>query len=205
MKQNNMSLAVRSNRFEPQDSLDDFPTPPWATRALLKHILSDQKCSELNALEPACGRGFMSETLKEYFLKVHSSDIHEYGYGAVVNFLDDDYKTEADWLITNPPFKNAEEFIHKGLQITRIGVAVLVRTVFIESIGRYNRLFSKCPPNIVAQFAERVPIVKGRLDRSISSATGYAWLIWNKKNDDYTRVAWIPPCRTLLEKDSDYP
>ena len=38
-------------------------------------------------MEPACGRGFMAEVLKEYFLKVDASDIHDYGYGEVKNFL----------------------------------------------------------------------------------------------------------------------
>jgi hypothetical protein len=30
----NRSSAVMQQRSEPHDSLDDFPTPPWATRAL---------------------------------------------------------------------------------------------------------------------------------------------------------------------------
>jgi hypothetical protein len=32
------SYAVMSNRIEAVDSLDMFPTPPWATRALVKHM-----------------------------------------------------------------------------------------------------------------------------------------------------------------------
>ena len=34
MKQNT-SYAVMAQRAEAKDSLDDFPTPPWATRALI--------------------------------------------------------------------------------------------------------------------------------------------------------------------------
>ena len=36
--------------------------------------------------------------------------------------------------------------------------------MFIESVGRYDRLFQKHPPAKFAQFTERVPMVKGRLD-----------------------------------------
>ena len=204
MNQHNVNISARSKRVEPLNSLDDFPTPPWATRALMKHVLSDQACSGMEVIEPACGRGHMSETLKEYVLKVHSSDIFNYGYGGVADFLHEDYTVKSDWLITNPPFKHAEEFIQKGLTLADVGVAVLVRTVFIESVGRYKRLFSKRPPSLIAQFSERVPIVKGRLDRTVSSATGYAWLIWNKKSQKSSRVVWIPPCRSVLELDSDY-
>jgi hypothetical protein len=31
--------AVMAQRREPPDSLDYFPTPPWATRALFRHVL----------------------------------------------------------------------------------------------------------------------------------------------------------------------
>jgi hypothetical protein len=37
-KWQNTSYAVMAQRIEAQDSLDDFPTPPWA-RALKEHIL----------------------------------------------------------------------------------------------------------------------------------------------------------------------
>ena len=30
-----------AQRIEAQDSRDDFPTPPWATRALLSHVLGE--------------------------------------------------------------------------------------------------------------------------------------------------------------------
>jgi hypothetical protein len=50
-----------------------------------------------------------------------------------------------------------------------------------ESSGRYEGIFSRTPPAAFAQFVERVPMVKGRLDRKASTATGYAWLIWDKQ------------------------
>ena len=79
----NTSHAVMAQRFEPKNSLDDFPTPPWATRALLEHVLAGKEISKINCWEPACGRGYMAEPLKEYFQSVHASDIHDYGYGEI--------------------------------------------------------------------------------------------------------------------------
>ena len=81
---------------------------------------------------------------------------------------------------------------------------MLTRTVFIESIGRYERIFSKEPPTKVAQFSERVPMVKGRLDRKASTATGYAWIVWEKGGSRPTELMWIPPCRPSLEREGDY-
>lgn len=200
----NRSHAVMAQRVEAGDSLDDFPTPPWATRALLEHVLeSDVK--NKSCLEPACGRGYMASPLAEYFQSVDASDVEDYGYGRVANFMESSCAPGSyDWVITNPPFRLAEGFIQRGLEIAREGVAMLTRTVFIESIGRYERLFNVLPPTHFAQFTERVPMVKGRVDRKASTATGYAWLVWKKPTSDRTELVWVPPCRKRLERANDY-
>jgi hypothetical protein len=93
----------------------------------------------------------------------------------------------------------------RALDLTREGVAVVVRSVFIESVGRYHNLFEKRPPSKIAQFTERVPMVKGRLDQSATTATSYAWLVWQRDLDlGCPRLIWVPPCRKRLERSSDY-
>jgi hypothetical protein len=201
----NRSNAVMATRIEGKESLDDFPTPPWATRALIEHLIGGEGLRSQVCLEPACGAGHMAKVLSEYFGSVKASDIHPYGYGAVMDFLAMRHETSScDWVITNPPFRLGEEFINLSLKLARRGVAMLTRTVFIESVGRYQRLFSRTPPACVAQFTERVPMIKGRLDRSASTATGYAWLVWEKDSSDGTALVWIPPCRKHFERDEDY-
>lgn len=203
----NRSHAVMAQRAEAADSPDDFPTPPWATRALLEHVIKDGHSLEKSTvLEPACGAGHMARVLQEYFKIVKASDAYSYGYASVRNYLEVPYEANAaDWVITNPPFRLAEEFVHRSLLVARVGVAVLVRTVFIESSGRYRALFERRPPTKFAQFVERVPMVRGRLDRKASTATGYAWLVWEKNTTTaFPQLVWIPPCRKRLERDSDY-
>ena len=52
----NTSHAVMAQRTESPDSLDDFPTPPWATRAFVEHVLGGKASTGgLHVLEPACG------------------------------------------------------------------------------------------------------------------------------------------------------
>ena len=195
-----------AQRVEAKDSPDDFPTPPWATRALIEHVLDDKGALvTLSCLEPACGEGHMAKVLKEYFGEVRCSDAHEYGYGLVRDFLTQPYETNAcDWVITNPPFRLAEEFLLRALNVARKGVAILARTVFLESIGRYKAIFLETPPGKFAQFSERVPMVKGRLDSKASTATGYAWFVWEKELLGAPRLMWVPPCRKALERVGDY-
>src|SRR6516225_1748443 len=203
----NTSHAVMAQRAELKNSLDDFPTPPWATRALIEHVVvAKSALSSMTCLEPACGRGHMSVVLAHYFREVVSFDVFDYGFGGVADFLKAKHAPQSfDWVITNPPFRLGEEFINRSLKIARHGVAMLTRTVFIESVGRYERLFRSNPPSQFAQFTERVPMVKGRVDKKASTATGYGWLVWEKERlGDGTELVWIPPCRKALEREGDY-
>lgn len=201
----NTSHAVMAQRHEAADSPDDFPTPPWATRALIEHVIGRDRVRGLACLEPACGRGYMARTLAEYFGQVDAADAYHYGFAPVRDFLTYPYEAKShDWVITNPPFRLAEEFVDRALVVARKGVAILARTVFLESVGRYENIFSKQPPSIFAQFAERVPMVKGRVDRKASTATGYAWFVWEIGAPAAPCLAWVPPCRRDLERDADY-
>src|SRR3974390_1738391 len=110
------SHAVMAQRAEHKKSLDDFPTPPWATRALVEKVIGAETVRNLTCLEPACGRGHMSVALAEYFSTAESRDVFDYGFGAVADFLKAKQpKGSVDWVITNPPFRLAEEFILPAL------------------------------------------------------------------------------------------
>ena len=207
----NTSHAVMAQRKEPTDSLDFFPTPPWATRALMEHGIYKEFYQDEVCLEPAAGQGHMSGVLGEYFDTVIARDIHDYGAGIETrDFLDDGTLFESqqdsvDWVITNPPFNLAIDFVKRGLAIAQVGVAVLVRTNWAEGVARYKELFDLSPPYYWAVFTERVPMHKGRVDPKGSTATSYSWAIWLKRYATFnTRLIWIPPCRKELERPEDY-
>jgi hypothetical protein len=131
--------------------------------------------------------------------------VHDYGEGfAIEDFLFPGTLPQVDFTFMNPPFRLAEQFIERALETSRIGCAAILRSAFLEGVGRFGRLFSERPPAYVLQFVERVPMVKGRVDPEAASATSYAWLIWFKGDTD-TRLRWLPPCRKRLERDVDYP
>lgn len=198
----NTSPAVMQHRSEAHDSLDDFPTPPWAGRALAEHVISRHIGASDTLWEPAVNRGFLRRGLDGRFRVIRSSDVFDYGIGAERS----DYLFEAgryDWIITNPPFRLAHAFIDKALREARLGCAFLVRTSFLEGINRYQALWSRKPPTFVAQFAERVPMVRGRCDPEASTATSYCWIGWIE-GQPRMPMLWIPPCRSKLERPGDY-
>jgi hypothetical protein len=46
-------------------------------------------------------------------------------------------------------------------------------------------------------------MVKGRLDKTASTATGYCWLVWEKQRRSTPKLVWIPACRRELEREGD--
>ncbi|QHL91245.1 methyltransferase [Sphingomonas changnyeongensis] len=205
----NRSTAVMQRRVEAHDSLEDFPTPPWATRALCEWLLGLDMDISLDAQtvrEPAANRGHMVRPLAEYFAEVRASDVHDYGVGfPVADYLfgPADQLDLTDWTITNPPFRLAEQFIARALETSRMGVAMILRTSFLEGVGRFERLFSIRRPSWALQFTERVVMHKGKLSANGSTATSYAWLVWQHGKSG-TRLDWIAPCRRHLERATDY-
>lgn len=199
----NTSSAVMQQRKEPSDSFDYFPTPLWATRALCEWLkVRSFIRPDMTVSEPACGEGHMARALSEYFGAVEASDIQDMGYGKQQDYLFMPQE-KVDWTITNPPFRLAQEFIAQASKSSRYGIAMIVRAAFLESVGRYNELWTKNPPSFVLQFSERVPMFKGRVDPKGSSATSYCWIVWID-GEDSTQLDWIAPCRKRLEKEGDY-
>lgn len=198
--------AIMSSRQEPDDSLDFFPTPPWAVRALCEEILipwfdaeGGEQFEHLKLWEPACGEGHMAEVLREYAADVLATDIFDYGYGdRTLDFLSDleVEGEERDFIITNPPFGDKTEgFVLQGLRRARIGIAMFVRLQWLETGGRYERIFKTNPPTQIVFYAERVNLCKGRWEPEGSTATAYIWLIWIK-GEEPRAPRWIPPtCR----------
>jgi hypothetical protein len=110
--------------------------------------------------------------------------------------------------LTGSIFASWFEFGAKGPRAHAVG--------YVETLNRPWSLFyrwmspaggkaEKSPPSRFAQFTERVPMLRGRLERKASTATGYAWLVWLKDNSAPPRLLWVPPCRRRLERHSDYP
>jgi hypothetical protein len=202
--------SIMSSRQEPADSLDYFPTPPWATRALIERVMPrfghQASFHAQSVWEPACGEGHMAEVLREYFREVTASDIHDYGYGHVADFLGDIVPGNDEWIITNPPFGDgAEAFVLRALEFARVGVAMFFRLQWLETIGRFERVFQPFPPAVIAQFAERVPLHKGRWESAGTTATAYLWIVWLKaRAAKTTEFMWIPPGqKDLLTKPDD--
>src|SRR6476619_5835454 len=79
----NGAFKPMTKRVADLDGPDFYPTPAWATYALVENepFIGD-------IWECACGDGAMSEVLAEAGNHVHSSDLYDRGYGEIgIDFL----------------------------------------------------------------------------------------------------------------------
>src|SRR5579859_7905341 len=104
----NTSSAVMQRRTEAHDSLDDFPTPPWATRAATEIVGRWVYMKELAVREPCANREYMVRPLAEAFASVWASDVHDYGSNyPLMDYLFPGSMVPAEWTFMNPPFNLA--------------------------------------------------------------------------------------------------
>lgn len=116
----------------PED--DFYETPTLATCAMLAHLNIPE---EVTLWEPAAGMGAISKVLEKVHPKVLSTELatDRYGIGGV-NFLEDGEKfapKERFWIVTNPPYKLASDFIRKAFELGAERIICLLRFNYCES------------------------------------------------------------------------
>ena len=174
-------------RFADLSGPDFFPTPAWATHALI-----DNERFDGAIWESACGNGAMSKVLGEASPNVISSDLYDRGFGeAGVDF------TTADWcadnIVTNPPYNAAEAFVRSGVKLARRKFALLLRLAFLEGANRANTIFADSPPSRVWVFSERITFYPAGAIQQGSGTTAYAWFVWDKDAPTGTELKWFKP------------
>jgi hypothetical protein len=173
-------------RFADLDGPDFYPTPEWATHALI-----DNERFQGRIWEPACGDGTMARILTKTGLQVDASDLYDRGYGEVgVDFLISDRRVEN--IITNPPYNSAEGFVEAGLRQATDKLCLLLRLAFLEGANRQKTIFSITPPSRVWIFSERITFYPSGAVQKGSGTTAYAWFVWDKCATLRAELKWLP-------------
>lgn len=190
--------AVNAGRHSLADRKDDlYETPPEATLALLRaerlpHFL----------WEPACGRGAIVNVLREAGHAVIATDLVDYGLPVTSpGYYGRDFLLEkripdgCEAIVTNPPFKIAQQFIEHALDLCP-RVIMLLRLAFLESVRRTDLLENRGLARVHI-FRNRLPMMHrdGWDGPKASSATPFAWFVWNRSHigpAELRRISWEP-------------
>lgn len=182
------TLGASNHTDHERQREDYYATEPKATQ-----LLCELEQFGKDIWEPACGEGHIAEQLKAHGYNVRSSDLVDRGYGDVGDFLAMDNLEWNGDVVTNPPYKYAQEFVEKALQIIPDGckVAMFLKLTFLEGKGR-KALFKQFPPVRVWVSSSRLKCaMNGEFEQMGSSAAAYAWFIWEKGYKGDTIIKWF--------------
>lgn len=180
------STLGASNHADHDRQDDDY----YATEPVAVEMLLDLEKFSHDIWEPACGEGHISKVLESHGYSVKSSDLVDRGYGTVGDFLTTDEKWDGD-IVTNPPYKYAQEFVEKSLATVGDGhkVAMFLKLQFLEGKAR-KELFRNNPPKTVWVSSSRLRCgMNGEFTGT--SAVAYCWYIWEKGYHGDTIVKWF--------------
>lgn len=196
--------AYKKNNKEREEK-DYYATPTVEVFNILKELGFD--FTNQTILEPCIGGGHMAEGILNYLnlkqptgVKLIGTDVQDRNYrdpnwNLIYNldFLGDDYPIEeADVVIMNPPYSILEPFMIRALEIAKDKLILLGRMQVLEGEGRYEKIFKDNPPTDIYQYVDRIQCWKNGEEPTGSSAQGYCWVIWDKKNPtDFPRFHWI--------------
>lgn len=176
---------VGGGKSDQRKALDFYPTPKEVTIALLDFL---QIPKSLKIWEPACGENHMVDVMREFGYEVIGTDIQ-----SGVDFLAADLPENVEWIITNPPFNQAEAFIKRCIQHKK-PFALLLKSQYWHAQRRAS-LFEAHPPTYILPLTWR-PNFTGQG----SSLLDMMWCVWETRHFDAPYSLYSP----LSKPDKEY-
>lgn len=152
---------------------DFYPTPAEATQALLDFLHIPKTCK---IWEPACGEGHMVQTLRNNGYDVIGTDINQ-----GQDYLEINKPDGVDWIITNPPFSHAVEFISKSID-HGLPFAFILKAQFWNARKRYP-IFNKQPPTWILPLTWRPDFLFKTRGKG-APLMDVMWCVWFPDNTD---------------------
>jgi len=196
----NFSLNNRGQR----NKSDFYQTPYSLTHELLNNEEFDY---EKIVYEPACGDGAIIDVLiqSKYWGNkyiVVGTDIND-GF----DFLDhikDHSSHHPAYIITNPPFSLAQEFIEQAKKVATKKIAMLLPLNYLHGQKRYETLWQDTTfPLKKIYVLSRYPMLTSSIREDGKFTTGmqvYAWYIWEKSYIGEPSIDWIDINKYVLTK-----
>jgi len=149
--------------------------------------------SEDDVLEPHCGGGSFVRALLRRTRYVGAFDVDPAAAGLaatvseVCDFLTATLAQQAQWIVGNPPFGDAEAHVRHAIDLSARHVAFLLRLAFLESSERVA-FWADHPCRKVWVLSQRPSFTGGQTD---SCAYGFFW--WDSAHTGATSlevVSW---------------
>ena len=176
-----------------QRKKSDFYETPYS---MTSHLLEVEDFNKsLTVCEPACGDGAIVKILEKKWDNVVAYDIEK-------NFL---WETKNyDYIITNPPFSLAYEFVQKAKQIATEKFAFLLPLSYLHGKKRYDNIYMDKQYGLKKVYVfTRYPMLGESLREDGKYNTGmmvYAWYIFENHYSGLPVIDWIDNNEDVLSK-----
>ena len=173
---------------------DFYETPYTLTRKFLDVEYFNKNST---VCEPACGGGAITRVLKE-----HWEDDKVTAYDQETNFL---WETgEYDYIVTNPPFSIAFEFIQRAKLVAKSKFAFLLPLSYLHGKKRFDEIYSDRTYGLERVYVfTRYPMLGESLREDGKYNTGmmvYAWYVWTNGYSGLPTVDWLDNNEDVLSK-----
>ena len=173
---------------------DFYETPYTLTRKFLDVEYFNK---DSTVCEPACGGGAITRVLKE-----HWEDDKVTAYDQETNFLCE--TGEYDYIITNPPFSIAFEFIQRAKLVAKSKFAFLLPLSYLHGKKRFDEIYSDRTYGLEKVYVfTRYPMLGESLREDGKYNTGmmvYAWYVWTNGYSGLPTVDWLDNNEDVLSK-----
>lgn len=193
------NFSGNTGRVENKRKKSDFYETPYS---ITRHLLNVESFdSNSTVCEPACGDGAITKVLESKWDKknIISYDIEK-------NFLSE--TEQYDYIITNPPFSIANEFIEKAKLVARKKFAFLLPLSYLHGKKRYDTIYTDLSYGLSEVYVfTRYPMLGEKLREDGKYHTGmmvYAWFVFENKYSDKPNINWIDNNDDVLSKKDTF-
>jgi hypothetical protein len=171
-----VSLITKTRPYA-ERGLDAYFTPSEAIHALMGFESLPRRIFDV-----CCGNGAILNPLEAAGHYISGTDIKDYGWpGTVIaDFLAGPRDLRGIAVVSNPPYRRAQEFIQKVIDGQSPYHAWLLRLNFLESMRR-KPFFESHPPSRIWISSRRLPMMHllGWAGPKAPSNHCFAWFVWD--------------------------
>lgn len=197
-------LAATSHKVNGERDLNDFyATPPKCVKFLLDKLDKYNERDLGKVWEPCAGMNHITNVLRENGYEVVTSDLNVLEDGVIEqdffttdeNFLKENNLEGKISIVTNPPYKFANDWYKHAMEILPEGGKLIqfVKIQFLETGKRYE-LFMKWKPKYIWALARRYQCAQGGDFKGGDGSGGiamYCWVLTEKGYNGETIFDWI--------------
>jgi len=203
-----MGKAFGHSKKDNRNKNDYYPTPYSMTQQLIDNYVKPEWGHGFTFFDPAIGQ---AKAIQKVF---NENDFHCDGTDLIYgdDFLKKDpvfelsngSKLQYSFIVSNPPYSLADEFVERARETSKHGFIMLLRTNFLSGQKRFENGRFKNLKHV--KIFTRMPDLNSELRDDGKYKTAmivYAWFIWEHNYKGSPMISWLDNQKFVLRKSDE--